>query len=287
MRTALVLAASFVLFACAAESAPSADGAPDEEDYTKVSPYAGAFNDFGGSASRAQGSVFTLSIRTDGTFTMAVEGIYGCSNFKGSGYQGYSCPSSWSDGMAGWTEVSGTWKAVSGGVELQPKSDIGKPSDPFVLALSVKGDKLDLSGEIPPHRPIKGKLDVQALCAKPHTVKDKALDGTWLVDSPLDKDGDQPLLSGSMMYVKGMQHLVKFDSKAHTYSEWRSDAKPRSIHAVGPWGVGGAPDGKGLGVVVLDGEGSLFDNVTIEKLAGDKLTLGIVGDRRITLTRQP
>jgi hypothetical protein len=270
------LAAPVLVSACSTSSTDAGDE-DAESDVTGGSRYAGVFTSYGAAGVRPEGNVWELNVRPDKTFELYVQGLYGCKR-----YAGYDCPSTWNDGALGYTTVSGTWSSTRLGLTVQPTGE-GLPADPISLTMKFNGSKVDLSGEIA-NRPVSGSLDVEALDAKAHTTKDSDLDGTWIADSPIDKDGDQPAIVGSTLYVKGWRHTVKFDTAAHTWSETRGDENPTNAR-LGTFRIAGRPDGSGGGLVVLQ-DGSLPDIPAITAVEKDRLTFEVTQGRTLTLHRQ-
>src|SRR5262249_42824521 len=86
-------------------------GGREADDLTAAKKYAGVYSDYVGN--HDQGDIWMLEVRPDKSFVMGLEGLFGC-----NGYKGYDCPSTWSDGPIGWTQVSGTWATRKGGLKL-------------------------------------------------------------------------------------------------------------------------------------------------------------------------
>jgi hypothetical protein len=269
---------SVVLLTALAACSAADDGTDDTSEgaVSASTEFAGLFDSFPHAEGFQDGTVWQLDVRPDGRFSMFVQGLYGCDR-----YAGYSCPSSWSDGYAGWTQVDGEWKARAGGVTLQPKGE-GRPSDPIKLDLAIHGTQLDLSGTIVPNRHIDGHLTVRALDAKPHTAKEADLGGNWVADTSMDDDGDHPSITGSSLYVRDYKHLVVFDAASRTLGEARSNIVPKTLDA-GKYRVAGAPDGSGAGVLIFNEQWP--EHETIALASADRLTFDFGGGRSLSMHR--
>jgi len=281
-----LLAVAFpTAFGCAVDSTPDVDEAEDELSARAV---AGAYDDLGVYPA-PQGHITWFLLRADKTFFIDVKGEYGCDV-----YAGYTCPSSWSSGRSGNTEITGTWKGTRSGLVLQP-TGTGTASAPIVMTAKTVSGKLVVDGTIVPNRHIKASLTVRALFGKPHTATEADFRGLWKNVTPQDSDGDVPTITGTNVYLgKKYKSTVEFKTTG-TYREERSDlngAIPNRGKDDGKFLVGGAPDGKGAGVLILD-PGYLFDAVPIQSMSATKMKLQVNapdevgGGRSITLQRTP
>lgn len=267
---ALVAACSLTALAgCAASDAspddPSVDptlGASDDE--LVAARVAGAFEGLG--TTHVEGQLYQLVLRPDKTFRMWLKGEYGCDV-----YAGYACPSSWNDGRSGDTHVTGTWKATSKTLVLQPTGE-GRPSAPIPMTLTMTGNTAKVEGAIVPKRRIFGDLKIAALYGKPHTAKEADLAGTWTVTGPTSNDGFQPTITGSNVFVSTQYtHTLVFKADTKTYRDTRSDSRARKDD--GAFSIAGAPDGSGAGVLIL--EHSLFDAVPIVSISATDVTFDV------------
>jgi hypothetical protein len=279
----LLLAIVLASAGCAVPtSSPAADDAA-EDDLT-AAQVAGAFQKW--SPHKAEGEISQLLLRPDKTFFMLLQGEFGCDV-----YAGYSCPASWSDGRTGDTIVRGTWKAASRGVVLQPAGE-GRPSAPIPMTIAISKAGAKVEGTIVPHRRVFGDLDVVGLFGKPHAVHESDLDGEWTFTTAPDKDGDQPRLDGTNIYV-GTQytHFVTFRGagavKSYLEDRVEPGKKSRRRKDDGRYFVAGAPDGAGgPGIIVLDRDG-LFDHVVITSFGDGEATFDVdPGESGRTLTAQ-
>jgi hypothetical protein len=283
MKLALGLVSVVALLSiagCAGSDGSSVDdpNAGENDDELVATRAAGAFEHLG--TSHAAGEIYQLLLKPDKTFTLWLKGEFGCDV-----YAGFSCPSSWSDGRSGDTDVSGTWKATTKGITLQPTGE-GRPSAPIPMTLTITGTKAKVEGTIVPNRRIFADMNIVGLYGKPHTAKESDLSGTWKVTGPNDADGDQPTITGTNVFV-GTQytHTLSFHTDTKTYRDDRSDSRRRKDD--GSWSIAGAPDGSGAGVLIL--EHSLFDAVPIVSLGATKVTFDVnpeAGHRKLTAVKQ-
>lgn len=215
---------------------------------------------------RDEGRIWQLSLRPDGSFSMAVQGLYDCDHLE--------CPSSSVLGKLGWTRVSGKWKPVSGTsqIDLRPTN-----APAFHLTLALGPDSLDAHGTLA-DKPITGLLSITALYGKDHP-REKQLDGTWLVDSPVDADGRQSDLNGAPVDMRKASHFVSFDAATGKFREWTTAAPL----AEGPFSLGAGPSGKG--VLVIESE-QLPNAATLDSIDGSKVSLVVAGGASLHLTRQ-
>lgn len=279
----LLVCIALALPACAVDSADLPDDDAAESDLTK-NDISGFFTSYGQPDTGTQGHIDNLHLRKDGTFEMALMGEYGCDV-----YAGYSCPSTWNDGRTGRTEVKGTWKAGASGVTLQPTGE-GRPSAPIPLTIKVRaGSKLTVTGTIVPNRKIgAATMDGEVRYGKAAKVTPQDLDGTWKFVSPVDRDGDQQRLNGTLIYVRGYEHVVRFDAAAGTLREERVENGrwPRAPKYPDSFTVGAVPSGTGPGVIVMQSRGGWPDTARIVSFGGGKMSLDVGGDAPILLERQ-
>jgi hypothetical protein len=212
-------------------------------------------------------------------------GEYGCDV-----YAGYSCPSTWSSGRTGRTDVTGTWKAVTNGVTLQPTGE-GRPSAPVPLVIKVRsGGKLTVTGTIVPNRTISAAtMDGEVRYGKAANIGPRDLDGTWKVVTPMTADGFQQRLDGTQMFVRGYDHLVTFNAAAGTFREERIENGrwPRAPKYPQSYAIGAVPTGTGPGVIVMMSRGGWPNTARILTYTGSKMSLNAGGDSTILLERQP
>lgn len=276
---ALLLALALAAPGCAAPDDTEGDAEGAESDLT-ASQLAGAFEKLG--FDHQQGEIHQLLLLPDRTFVMDLKGEFGCDV-----YAGFSCPSTWSDGRTGDTVVRGTWKATTKSVTLQPTGE-GRPSAPIPMTVTLAGGKATVEGKIVPNRRVFGTLDVIGLFGKPHTVKTEDLHGKWKATSPNDKDGFQPKVDGTNVYIgTEYEHVVTFRDTG-TYVDDRITPGKKSLRKKddGRFWVAGAPDGSGAGVLLYEW-GYVFSDTRIGGLSGKKLTLDFGEKRKLVLEKQP
>lgn len=282
MKIALALVSAVALLSLAgcagADDASVTDPQAGEEDELVAKSAAGAFENLG--LDHAAGEIYQLLLRPDKSFRLWLKGEFGCDT-----YAGFSCPSSWSDGRSGDTHVTGTWKATTKGLVLQPTGE-GRPSAPIPMTLTITGTTAKVDGTIVPNRHIFANMKVVALYGKAHSAKESDLAGTWKVTGPNDSDGDQPTITGTNVFV-GTQytHTLVFDAATNTYRDQRSDSRRRKDD--GSWSIAGDPSGSGAGVLILDS--SLFNAVPIVSISATKVTFDVnpeAGHRKLTAVKQ-
>jgi hypothetical protein len=218
-------------------SAPADNGA-EAISTSSPSSLAGLYTDFSG-----DGTIHELSLNSDHTFTMDVQGLIGCT------LPGHNCPSSFTEGPTGVTDLTGTWTEGTDVVHLTPKDDKGS-SPPFDLSMKAQGStKMDASAQLGTNA-LKGTLDVHSRNGVAHSVKEADLNGTWKVTA--DGPDDNPQSIWGLSTGKG-DHTVIFDGHAKTVTE----DPPTSSHAhdqnAGTYAISGDPSGGTLGVIVLNG----------------------------------
>jgi hypothetical protein len=262
MRVAVVALLSCLIGGCSSgDATTTTDG-----DEVVAPAYSGIYSE--DLPLRDEGRIWQLSLRADGTFSMAVQGLYDCEHLE--------CPTSRVLGQLGWTRVAGKWRSVAGSsqVDLRPTN-----AAPFNLTLALGPDTLDAHGTIG-DKPIAGLLSIKALYGKDHP-REKQLEGTWLVDTPPDADGRQSDLNGAPIDVRKASHFVSFDATTLTFREWTGTAAPL---AEGPFSLGVGPSGKG--VLVMESEQLLPNAATLDSLDGSKVELVVAGGASLHLTRQ-
>jgi hypothetical protein len=275
----LLLALALAAPGCA-DADEGAQGAEEAESDLTATQLAGAFEKLG--FGHAQGEIHQLLLLPDRTFVMDLKGEFGCEV-----YAGYTCPSTWNDGRTGDTVVRGTWKATTKNVTLQPTGQ-GRPSAPIPMTVTLASGKATVEGTMVPNRRVFGTLDVVGLFGKPHTVKAEDLHGTWKATSPNDKDGFQPKVDGTNVYIgTEYEHVVTFrDAGTYVDDRVESGKASRRKKDDGRFWVAGAPDGSGAGVLLYEW-GYVFSDTRLGGLAGTKLTLDFGEDRKLVLTKQP
>ena len=261
-----VFALPLFLIAGACSSADRGSASPSTQgDELVVPTFSGIYSE--DIPFRDEGKIWQLSLRPEGSFSMAVQGLYDCDHLE--------CPSSSVLGRLGWTHVVGTWQTISGSsqVTLRPEGAAA-----FPLTLVLGANTLEAKGTLA-GKDIAGTLPIMALYGKDHP-RETQLDGTWVVDSPADADGYQSDLNGAPIDVKKTSHYVAFDAKARMFREWTGSAEPL---ASGPFSLGAQPDGKG--VLVIESE-QLPNAATVDSLDGSKVTLVVAGGAALHLTRK-
>jgi hypothetical protein len=218
------------------ESAPT-DGA-EAISASSPSSLSGLYTDFSG-----HGTIHELSLNSDRTFTMSVQGLIGCS------MPGHDCPSSFTEGPNGDTNFTGTWTEGTNVVHLTPKDSKGS-SPAFDMSMTPQGGtKMEASAQLGTDA-LKGTLDIHSRNGVAHSVKEADLDGTWKVTA--DGPSDNPQTIWGISAGKG-DHAVIFDGHAKTVTE----DPPTSAHAhdqnAGTYAISGDPSGGTLGVIVLHG----------------------------------
>jgi hypothetical protein len=165
----------------------------------------GLYINFGASA---QGSIHELALNADQSFQMTVQGLIDCKS------PGHSCPSTFTDGPSGVTDLVGMWTESAGTVHLTPK-DGTRTGTAFDLQMNASGTKMTVSGHLGATA-VHDDLVIHAKAAAAHSVKDADLDGAWKVTSSGSSDNPQTIWGLS---TGGGDHTVVFDSKGHTVTE--------------------------------------------------------------------
>jgi hypothetical protein len=268
------------LLACSAELGSGEPAAGGEQAQTTGDESAGVYTAYDGNWD--EGHIHQMHLREDHTFGFAVRGLFGCTR-----YSGYSCPSTWSDGYTGWTHVVGTWSAKPGGVELQPKDDEPgrRPSDPVLLTLTKRGDKVEVRGTMARHA-ISADMDVEALYKVPRSLERADLAGTWTVTTEPDEEGDYPSITGTTHYARGHVFTFVVDPAKWTWDEKREDDRNRKPD--GLLFVAGAADRSGEGVLILEYlEGGQVENTArVKSFGGGKMTVDVGEGRLLDLERR-
>jgi hypothetical protein len=97
------------------------------------------------------------------------------------------------------------------------------------------------------------------------------------------RDGDQQRL----IYVRGYEHVVRFDAAARTVREPVENGRwPRAPKYPDSFTVGAVPSGTGPGVIVMQSRGGWPDTARIVSFGGGKMSLDVGGDAPILLERQ-
>lgn len=245
---ALLVAAFSTLAGCASElpeggQEQDSEGVETAGDELIAGSLPGYYSDW--RADHVEGDVYKLRLRANGTFTMTIEGLFGCS------YAGYDCPRSFTSGSFGWTDVQGSWTKSGTGFVLQPKGGKNtKASAPIVVKGKLAGDRLAFTGTIVPNRVIRGTMKAEAYDNTRKTMNLADLNGTWRVTDAVNAEGFQMQVDGTNYYFGKMAHTFVVDAAKGTYDERRADASNRKPD--GNLEVLGAPDKAYVGALYMD-----------------------------------
>jgi hypothetical protein len=278
----IALATSFHTIGCGPVDSADESSEATDDDLTKTGA-SGFFTSYGVPDVGKKGHISNLHLRKDGKFELALSGEFGCDV-----YAGYHCPSTWSSGRTGNTEVSGSWTATAGGVRLQPEGT-GRQSDAIQLSLKTRGSKIEARGTIEPNRPIFADMVTEVRYGKAAYVSASDFNGVWTFVDPTNADGFHPRLDGTGIFVKGYEHIVTFDSAAGTVIEERvplAGRRERKPKYPPQFWIGGVPSGANPGVLMFQERGGWPEVVRVVSLTQDKMTLRVAEDQLVKLERR-
>jgi hypothetical protein len=257
----------------------TSDGQPlmAEDNFGAVdSPHAGTYTTYGRGA-LPDGTIFELTLQDTGRFYMTVEGLDGCQA------AGHHCPSTWTSGYTGMTNIFGTWTDKTDGVTLTPRDPAtGTDGSTIDLAMLRSGTEIEITG-MDGSFELVGSMDVQALFSGPHSANAGLLDGTWTVGKVGSVPDGTISLWRFALTLNGSEHRATFDEATNEFCELSPNIN--TAPKCGIFQIASDPAGGTLGVIYAY-RGTEFTALRITAMTATQIKVASDQNTEFTLTRE-